>query len=76
MSGVNNCLPFERARARTRTPKRDLAPAAVLSEIFEDLTPAQFAFLTGVLALLADHGADALTRSCEMVIERFGRQAG
>jgi hypothetical protein len=44
-----------------------------LPEFFDHLSPAQYAFLSGVLAVLADHGEEALTRSCEMVIERFGR---
>ena len=44
-----------------------------LSDIFDHLSPAQYAFLSGVLAILAEHGEEALTKSCEMVIERFGR---
>jgi hypothetical protein len=72
-----NCIPFDRARSG-----RAKAGAAVrgarlqaeeLSDIFGHLSPAQYAFLSGVLAILAEHGEDALTRSCEMVIERFGR---
>jgi hypothetical protein len=48
-----------------------------MTEMFDHLSPAQYAFLSGVLAILAEHGEEALTRSCEMVIERFGRgQAG
>jgi hypothetical protein len=47
--------------------------AEQLTEIFDHLTPAQYAFLSGVLAILAEHGEEALTRSCEMVIERFRR---
>jgi hypothetical protein len=47
-----------------------------LTDIFDDLSPAQYAFLSGVLAILAEHGEEALTKSCEMVIERFGRHAG
>jgi hypothetical protein len=49
----------------TAAPPRD--------EMSGHLSPAQHAFLGGVLALLSDHGEDALTRSCEMVIARFGR---
>jgi hypothetical protein len=54
------------------------APVAeTLTDIFDHLSPAQYAFLSGVLAVLAEHGEEALTKSCEMVIERFGRdQAG
>ena len=44
-----------------------------LDGIFDQLSPAQCAFLSGVLALLAAHGEEALTRSCEMVIARFKR---
>jgi len=67
-----NCIPFERTGpsnaqrgGRTRTEE--------LPDFFDHLSPAQFAFLSGVLAILADHGEEALTRSCEMVIQRFGR---
>jgi hypothetical protein len=57
---------------RAAPPAR--ASAAVsLADLFDHLTPAQYAFLSGVLAILADHGEEALTKSCEMVIERFGR---
>jgi hypothetical protein len=50
------------------------APSApVLNEIVGHLSPAQYAFLSGVLAILSEHGEEALTRSCEMVLERFGR---
>jgi hypothetical protein len=48
----------------------------MVTDIFDHLSPAQYAFLSGVLAVLADHGEEALTRSCEMVIERFGRGHG
>jgi hypothetical protein len=41
--------------------------------MFDHLSPAQYAFLSGVLAILAEHGEEALMKSCEMVIERFGR---
>jgi len=44
-----------------------------LTGIFDHLSPAQYAFLSGVLAVLSAHGEEALTRSCKMVIERFGR---
>jgi hypothetical protein len=45
--------------------------------MFDHLSPAQYAFLSGVLAILAEHGEEALTKSCEMVLERFGhRHAG
>jgi hypothetical protein len=48
-----------------------------MTEMFDHLSPAQYAFLSGVLAILAEHGEEALTKSCEMVLERFGsRQAG
>jgi hypothetical protein len=54
--------------------KRSSPPAAdALTDIFDHLSPAQYAFLSGVLAILAEHGEEALTRSCEMVLERFGR---
>jgi hypothetical protein len=50
------------------------APVAeTLTDVFDHLSPAQYAFLSGVLAVLAEHGEEALTKSCEMVIERFGR---
>ena len=68
----DNCVPFDRAArgrvARKRTPAPDR-----LTDLFDRLSPAQYAFLSGVLAVLAEHGEEALTRSCEMVIERFGR---
>ncbi len=80
----NNCIPFDRARGAGGRGKQ--APgaarpvgattkpaAATLTDIFDHLSPAQYAFLSGVLAILAEHGEEALTRSCEMVIERFGR---
>ena len=76
----SNCVPFDAARVgRVRPGKgprraRDLPSRAErLTGIFEHLSPAQAAFLSGVLAILAAHGEEALTRSCEMVIERFGR---
>jgi hypothetical protein len=72
---INKCVPFDPARGRGGRAKR--APAAeTLNNIFDRLSPAQYAFLSGVLAVLAAHGEEALTRSCEMVIERFGRNAG
>jgi len=49
------------------------AATGTLTDIFDHLSPAQYAFLSGVLAILAEHGEEALTKSCEMVIERFGR---
>ena len=55
----------------------DQPGAADLTDLFGHLSPAQCAFLSGVLAILAEHGEEALTKSCEMVIERFGhRHAG
>ena len=45
-----------------------------MTEMFDHLSPAQYAFLSGVLAILAEHGEEALTKSCEMVLERFGRR--
>jgi len=76
----DNCLRFDRAAVRGRCAPITPAPARTdaLPEIFDHLSPAQYAFLTGVLAILAEQGEEALTRSCEMVIERFGRggQAG
>lgn len=47
-----------------------------LTDIFDHLSPAQYAFLSGVLAILAEHGEEALAKSGEMVIERFGRHVG
>ena len=79
---TDNCIPFERGRtgrARRASGSPDTVRAAGasaacnLAEIFDHLTPAQYAFLSGVLAILAEHGEEALTKSCEMVIERFGR---
>jgi len=70
---TNNCVPFDPARGRSRRSRRRSAAAVDgLTDIFDHLSPAQYAFLSGVLALLADHGEEALTRSCELVIERFG----
>ena len=45
-----------------------------MTDMFDHLSPAQYAFLSGVLAILAEHGEEALTKSCEMVLERFGRR--
>ena len=79
MSGVptNNCIPFERpsASAQGGRPGRAMRSAAAesLADIFDHMSPAQCAFLSGVFAILAAHGEEALTRSCEMVLERFGR---
>lgn len=75
---TNNCVPFDRARGRAGRATRVSAAASAdtLTDIFDRLSPAQYAFLSGVLAILAEHGEDALTRSCQMVIERFGRNAG
>jgi len=56
-----------------RTAAAREARAAALTDIFDHLSPAQYAFLSGVLAILAEHGEEALTKSCEMVLERFGR---
>jgi hypothetical protein len=62
-----NCVPFHAARAgrlgraRGRQPARETArPAERLTEIFDHLSPAQYAFLSGVLAILVAHGEDAL----------------
>ena len=74
-------MPFDRTRVRKgksasrprRTPDRHEDGDPFLSHIFEHLSPAQYAFLNGVLAVLAEHGEEALTKSCEMVLERFGR---
>jgi hypothetical protein len=76
---TNNCVPFDRTRGQAGRAKRDArrqseAPDVALAEIFDHLSPAQYAFLSGVLAILAEHGEEALTKSCEMVIERFGRR--
>jgi hypothetical protein len=75
-----NCVPFDRSRgrsARDMQAARDVSSRAErLTDIFDHLSPAQYAFLSGVLAILAEHGEEALTKSCEMVIERFGRHAG
>ena len=72
---TDNCIPFTRPRSRTGKAKPPIFAfdAADAEDVFDRLTPAQCAFLSGVLAVLAAHGQDALTRSCEMVIERFGR---
>jgi hypothetical protein len=70
----DNCVPFDRtARGRVARLKRATGPADTLADVFDHLSPAQYAFLSGVLAILAEQGEEALTRSCEMVIERFGR---
>ena len=85
----NNCVPFERrgsgnARRRnadipvymlpgTRRTRADSATA--IDGISGELSPAQYAFLSGVLAILSEHGEEALTRSCRMVIERFSRSS-
>ena len=71
----DNCIPFTRPRSRTGKAKPPVLSldAAGADEVLDHLSPAQCAFLSGVLAILAAHGQDALTRSCEMVIERFGR---
>jgi hypothetical protein len=72
---MNNCVPFDRARGRNGRSKRaHIARLEPLTDIFDHLSPAQYAFLSGVLAILAEHGEEALTKSCEMVIERFGRR--
>jgi hypothetical protein len=74
-----NCLSFDRARGRAgKASGRQSASGAKsrseqLTDIFDQLSPAQCAFLSGVLAILAEHGEDALIRSCEMVMERFRR---
>jgi hypothetical protein len=72
---TSNCVPFDRTRARNRRSKRaQTARLEPLTDIFDHLSPAQYAFLSGVLAILSEHGEEALTKSCEMVIERFGRR--
>jgi hypothetical protein len=75
---TSNCVPFDRTRGRAGRAKRDARQQpqahADLADIFDHLSPAQYAFLSGVLAILAEHGEEALTKSCEMVIERFGRR--
>ena len=82
MPTAEKCVPFDRTRvrrarsaaSRTRQDRgRHENADPLLSDIFEHLSPAQYAFLNGVLAILADHGEEALTKSCEMVLERFGR---
>ena len=67
---IDNCIPFTRSRSRTgkAKPPARAVDGAGGDEVFDHLTPAQCAFLSGVLAILAAHGQDALTRSCEMVI--------
>ena len=70
---TDNCIPFDRARGRATRAKRAPAEAPPLANMFDHLSPAQYAFLSGVLAILAEHGEEALTKSCEMVLERFGR---
>ena len=73
----SNCVPFEAARTRQGGRRRS-APRPPLGDPLGDtlghLSPSQYAFLSGVLAILAEHGEDALTKSCQMVIERFGRK--
>ena len=82
MPGPTNCIPFARPHGRRRQSSVKAGRPTTLraeqfADIFDHLSPAQYAFLSGVLAILAEHGEDALTRSCEMVIERFKRgQAG
>jgi hypothetical protein len=49
-----------------------MALANDLGEIVDPLSSAQYAFLSGVLAILSEHGEEALTKSCQMVIDRFG----
>ena len=74
MPTPDNCVPFDRAaRGRVARVKRAIGQANPLTDVFDHLSPAQYAFLSGVLAILAEQGEEALTRSCEMVIERFGR---
>jgi len=72
----DNCVSFAAGRARAAQRRaKQIAAAEVpnLEELFGHLTPAQYAFLGGVLAILAEHGEEALTKSCEMVLQRFGR---
>src|SRR5688500_186974 len=76
--GPTNCVRFDRERgplrrARASAPPRPEPAAERLTDIFDHLSPAQYAFLSGVLAILAEHGEEALMKSCEMVLERFGR---
>jgi hypothetical protein len=69
---TSNCVPFDRTRGRATRGKR--VSVEEMTEMFDHLSPAQYAFLSGVLAVLAEHGEEALTKSCEMVLERFGRR--
>ncbi len=72
---TSNCVPFDRTRGRATREK--CVSVEQMTEMFDHLSPAQYAFLSGVLAILAEHGEEALTKSCEMVLERFGsRHAG
>ncbi len=77
---TNNCVPFEPAAARASRlrpkPGSGAESRGALTDVFDHLSPAQYAFLSGVLAVLAEHGEEALTKSCEMVLERFGRGHG
>jgi hypothetical protein len=71
----NNCVPFDAARSRQAPRRLPRAPqqAHDLNDLFGHLSASQCAFLSGVLAILSEHGEEALTRSCEMVLQRFGR---
>lgn len=71
-----NCVPFDATRRRNGPVHGagDIGPVGAQTVSRSDLSPAQHEFLTGVFAVLAAHGAEALTKSCEMVIERFGRR--
>jgi hypothetical protein len=71
-----NCVPFDATRRRIGPAHgaEYISPLGAGALGRSDLSPAQHEFLTGVFAVLAAHGADALTKSCEMVIERFGRR--
>jgi hypothetical protein len=73
----NNCVPFQPTRTRQggrrrSAPRRPLADP--LGDYVGNLSSSQYAFLSGVLAILVEHGEEALTTSCQMVIERFGRK--
>ncbi len=68
----NNGVPLGRTPFRAGRGKRPAAVAHI--DTVDRMSPAQYAFLSGVLAILTAHGEEALTKSCEMVIARFGRR--
>ena len=75
----NNCVPFvpatERVNGRRRQADLSALAGVALGGASGPMSAAQCAFLSGVIALLAAHGEDALTKSCKMVLERFGRRS-